>query len=85
MPSAQAMRQSFDAYLAPLIVRLAPCQMIALGKKVGTWLGKSPLKGVTQHVIPRTIGDSYLSPEALVAIERLKKSSRQPVQRSNYE
>jgi len=76
MPSAQAMRQSFDAYLAPLIVKLAPCQMIALGKKVGTWLGKAPLKGVTQYVIPRTIGDRYLSPEALVAIERLKKSSQ---------
>lgn len=85
MPHARAMRQSFDAYLAPLIVRLAPRQMIALGMKVGTWLGKAPLRGVTLHVIPRTRGDSYLSPEALVAIERLKKSSRHPVQTSNDE
>lgn len=78
MPHAYAMRHSFNIHLAPLINELAPTRIIGLGKKVGTWLEKAPLSGVKRYVVPRTIGDSYLSPEAIGAIEIIKRSFRLP-------
>jgi len=76
MPHAHAMRRSRDVYLAPLIEELAPVRIIALGKKAGNWLEKEPLGKVTRYTVPRTIGDSYLSPEALDVLENIKRSSR---------
>lgn len=75
MPHAHAMRRSRDAYLSPLIKNLAPSRIIALGKKVGVWLEKAPPGGGRLYIIPRTIGDSYLSPEAIKVIEDIKRSS----------
>lgn len=64
MPHAQAMRRCFEIYLVPLITKLAPGRVIALGKKVGNWVGKDEFGDVPRFVVPRTIGDSYLSDEA---------------------
>jgi len=76
MPHVDAMRRSREVYLAPLIEELAPTRIIALGKKAGNWLAKAPLDEATRYVVPRTIGDSYLSPEALGALKNIKRSSR---------
>lgn len=75
MPHAQAMRRSRETYLAPLIDQLAPSRIIALGKKVGGWLEKVPFNDATQYVIPRTIGDSRVGPEALEVLEIIIRRS----------
>ena len=79
MPGAQAMSRCTAIYLPPLIEALAPARVIALGKKAGGWLEKLSWPGVETFVIPRTIGDSYLSDEARIALERLKKSTSERI------
>lgn len=76
LPQAHAMRRSRATYLAPLVGNLAPGRIIALGKKVGNWLEKEPLGAATQYVVPRTIGDSRLSSDAIEVLEEIRRSSR---------
>ncbi len=64
MPDAPAMRRCFEIYLEPIIAKLAPGRVIALGKKVGNWVEKEQFSDMARFVVPRTIGDSYLSHEA---------------------
>ena len=75
MPHAHAMRRARDAYLAPLIRELAPVRIIALGKKVGNWLEKQPFGSENRYVVPRTIGDSRLSSDAIEVLKEIKKLS----------
>lgn len=75
MPRAGAMRRCLDAYLGPLMAELAPARIIALGKKVGTPLQRVRFGDADRVVIPRTIGDSYLSQDALVVLEDLRHRS----------
>ncbi|MCZ8315585.1 hypothetical protein [Phreatobacter sp.] len=74
MPHAPSMRRCREAYLAPLLNKLAPGRVIALGKKVGTHLQKEPLGGARRFVVPRTIGDSYLSADAIEVLEAIRNS-----------
>lgn len=75
MPHARAMRRCFESYLAPLITKLAPGRVIALGKKVGNWVGKEQFGNVPKFVVPRTIGDSYLSDEAREILAIIRQAS----------
>lgn len=76
IPHAPAMRRCRDAYLAPLMDKLAPGRIIALGKKAGKWLERETFGGVPRFVVPRTIGDSYLSAEAREVLEVIKGQGR---------
>jgi hypothetical protein len=75
MPHAPAMRRCFESYLAPLIAKLAPGRVIALGKKVGNWVEKEQFSDVPRFVVPRTIGDSYLSNEARETLAIIRQSN----------
>lgn len=75
-PHAQVMRRCHETYLAPLISKLTPGRIIALGKKAGDWLELQPFGDVPRFVVPRTIGDSYLSAEALEVLEKIRRSGR---------
>jgi hypothetical protein len=75
MPHAPAMRRCFETYLAPIIAKLAPGRVIALGKKVGNWAVKVPFGDVPRFVVPRTIGDSYLSAEARETLTIIRQAS----------
>lgn len=74
MPNAATMRRCRETYLAPLVGKLAPGRVIALGKKTGDWLQKEPFGGARRFVVPRTIGDSYVSADALAVIDRIRLS-----------
>lgn len=78
MPSSSAMSRCAANYFIPLINSLEPRRVIALGKKAGGWLERISLPGVEKFVVPRTIGDSYLSAEALAELERLRTSTSTP-------
>ena len=75
MPYAPAMRRCFEIYLAPLITKLEPGRVIALGKKVGNWVEKEKFSDVPRFVVPRTIGDSYLSDEARRVLAIIRQAS----------
>lgn len=76
MPRAAAMRHCGDLYVLASIDALAPSRVIALGKKIGVWLEKTPLAGVQKFVVARTIGDTYLSAEALGSLESIRELSQ---------
>jgi len=73
-PNAQAMRRCQEAYIAPLIQKLAPGRIIALGKKVGTHLEHMTFGDIPKFVVPRKRGDSYISDEAREVLNKIKKS-----------
>lgn len=75
MPRTTAMVHCRKVHVAPLIIALAPARVIALGMKVGGWVEKENFPSVQTFVVPRTIGDSYLSNSALLALEELRKST----------
>lgn len=75
MPRAGAMQRCLDTYLHPFMAELAPARIIALGKKVGAPLQRVRFGDADRVVIPRTIGDSYLSQDALIALEELRQGS----------
>lgn len=75
MPHAHTMRRCRDISLGPLLRELSPSRIIALGKKVGNWLEKEPQSAAIRYVVPRTIGDSHLSSDAITVLEAIKKSS----------
>lgn len=76
MPHAPSMRRCREVYLAPLLNKLAPRRVIGLGKKVGAHLQKEPLGGARRFVVPRTIGDSYLSADAREILEVIRSTGR---------
>ncbi|MFS4437630.1 hypothetical protein ACMA5I_05390 [Paracoccaceae bacterium GXU_MW_L88] len=75
MPHAHVMRRCREVYLLPIIDKLAPSRIIALGKKVGAWLEKEPIGATERYIVPRTIGDSYLSAEATEVLADIARSS----------
>lgn len=72
MPRADVMRRCRDNYLLPLIEELGPRRIIALGKKAGNWLDRTPFTNCEKFVVPRTIGDSYVSEQAKAVLERIR-------------
>lgn len=75
MPRTAEMSRCLTMFFTPLIESLAPQRIIALGKKAGAWLERTSLPGVDVFIVPRTIGDSYLSTEALAELERIRAST----------
>jgi hypothetical protein len=72
LPQANALRFGWAQVVAPLLGELSPSMVIALGKKAGNvaekyWSGPRKL-----FVVPRTIGDSWLSDEAKVVLSQIR-------------
>lgn len=75
MPQASALRASWTNVVEPLLAQLSPSTLIALGKKVGG-VAERQFRGPGKlYVVPRTIGDSYLSEEAMEVLACLRQNA----------
>jgi len=73
MPQASALRASWTNVVEPLLTGLRPSTLVALGKKVGG-VAERLFRGPGKlYVVPRTIGDSYVSEEARVVLARIRE------------
>jgi hypothetical protein len=72
VPSVYAKGQAWRSIVRPTLSALRPGFVIALGKKAGDVLDRFHLNDAPSFVVPRTIGDSYLSDEACAVIERIR-------------
>lgn len=65
MPPVSARRKAWDLVIGPTLVALKPRAIVALGKKAGSVVEDLYVGNVHRYCIPRTIGDSWVSDEAL--------------------
>lgn len=72
-PHVKALNFSWEKIVSPLLSVLKPSQIIALGKKAGDVLQKYGTQGWELVTVPRTNGDSYISPEAQIVLDALAK------------
>jgi hypothetical protein len=73
MPQVLALRASWVTIIEPLLAELKPNKVIALGKKAGG-VAKRYFRGPGQlYVVPRTIGDTWLCPEAEDVLKSLRE------------
>jgi hypothetical protein len=77
MPPIAARRWAWAQIVGPTIQLLEPRAIIALGKKAGSVVDALLPKGITLYCVPRTIGDTYLSTDALKVHERIRKAFKQ--------
>lgn len=63
-PSSQALVNAWQKVVSPLLEVLDPSLIVALGKKAGSVADRFHRPPPTLFVVPRTIGDSYVSAEA---------------------
>lgn len=71
VPSANAKQNAWRLITGPTIAGLRPGMVIALGKKAGDVLERFPRGHTKTFVVPRTIGDTYLSNDACAVIEQI--------------
>jgi hypothetical protein len=64
LPSASALRKAWELIVVPLLGALRPSKLVALGKKAGNVAERFHRPPPRLFVVPRTIGDSYVSAEA---------------------
>jgi len=72
LPFTHALRESWQRLMTPLLAELQPKVLVVLGKKAGNVVQKLHTGGTPVYVIPRTVGDSYLSPAALEVLSALR-------------
>ena len=64
LPLSQALKLSWEKVVSPLIAELKPSLLVVLGKKAGNVVTRLYVGDAPVFVVPRTIGDSYVSPAA---------------------
>jgi hypothetical protein len=74
-PSALALAAAWTNITQPLLTALNPGLVVALGKKAGSaaearYSGSAPM-----YVVPRTIGDTRISPEAHEVLAKLRSGA----------
>lgn len=74
-PSARALNVAWLEIVAPLLKALQPSQLVALGKKAGSVAARYHQGPPQLFVVPRTIGDTYVSPEAEQVLTAIRKSA----------
>lgn len=71
-PAAYVLSKAWQNIIVPLLGELDPSILVALGKKAGS-VAKRFHNGTAQlYVVPRTIGDTVVSPEALMVHAELR-------------
>ena len=73
MPQAAALRASWAHVVKPLLTELKPSILVALGKKAGGVAARQFNGPGKLFIVPRTIGDTYLSEEAKVVLDSLRQ------------
>ncbi len=72
MPPIAARRSAWNLIIDPTIRILAPQAMITLGKKAGSVVQALYSGNLATYCVPRTIGDTYISDEALGVHSQLR-------------
>lgn len=72
-PKVSALRAAWREVTGPTLEVLRPTRVIALGKKAGDALQRFPLPSGTLHVVPRTIGDTYVSDAAQMVLREIER------------
>jgi hypothetical protein len=75
MPLAADMTKCRDLVVLPMLKALRPTKVIALGKKVGEPLTMQLGHKYRIFTVPRTIGDSRVSPEAEAVLQKIKQEA----------
>ena len=70
-PSAQALAAAWSNITQPLINALKPSRIVALGKKAGSVAEAKYFGHAKVYTVPRTIGDTRISAEALEILAKL--------------
>lgn len=74
-PVAPALRNSWLNIVKPLLHELSPSIVISLGKKVGC-VAERQFRGPGRlYVVPRTIGDSYISDQARAVLAQISQDA----------
>lgn len=63
-PSSRALTNAWGKVVAPLLQTLEPSMLVALGKKAGGIANNFHRAPPPLYVVPRTIGDTYVSADA---------------------
>lgn len=74
-PASRALNAAWIEVVTPLIRVLKPSRLVALGKKAGRVVQRVHLSPPPLFVVPRTIGDSYVSAEATQALAAIHASA----------
>lgn len=72
-PHKWPLQNTLDRVAKPLIAGLQAGTVIVLGQKAGTALEGHPITSGAYFVVPRTNGDHYVSADAQVVLESLRK------------
>jgi hypothetical protein len=72
MPPIAARRTAWNLIVDPTIRLLAPRAIITLGKKAGSVVESLYSDDISTYCVPRTIGDTYISNEALTVHSQLR-------------
>lgn len=74
-PSVSVKRACWDKILAPTIKLLAPAQIVALGMKAGDVVERFYEGPARCWTVPRTIGDTRVSPQAQKVLSEMRAAS----------
>lgn len=73
VPPVLAQSTSWHRLVAPALVHLDPKIIVGLGQKVGSIMTKFDCGPAATHIVPRTRGDSYVSPKAEAVLATLRR------------
>lgn len=74
-PSSRALHTAWLDVVTPLLQALQPSMLVALGKKAGTVAERSYQATTPLYVVPRTIGDAYVSADAERVLAVIQKAA----------
>ena len=74
-PSSRALRVAWRDVVAPLLEALEPSRLVALGKKAGGIAERLHTAPPPLYVVPRTIGDTYVSADAKQVLAAIRESA----------
>lgn len=72
-PSSRALSAAWLKVVAPLLLALQPSLLVALGKKAGGVAERYHQRPPPLFVVPRTIGDTYVSTDAERVLSAIRK------------
>lgn len=72
-PIQLALQNAWIKIVAPLLDQLQPGRLVALGKKAGDVAERLHTPPPPLYIVPRTIGDTYVSEQARRVLDQLRK------------
>jgi hypothetical protein len=73
LPSVAAKKSAWSLVVAPTLRLIQPKAVIALGMKAGDALSRNHSGAERAYVVPRSIGDSRITPDAQVVLNQIRQ------------